>query len=195
MFNLIQKYMTYGLLIVLAIVSTYCGILYLKCGRQEAKIAQLSVNLDTALTANDEGVETIKQLKAERTRATRSCETRLAGYDATLEELMRINELHGGNHAEGNETVVDGNPVIFSGDALLDMLNGMFPDLRGAEGGNKNGICQAGGSGNAKGAEVLSGSVPQYCFCSEQDVKNLLKNQVLRSGRESALVTIIEGLK
>ena len=190
MYSVISRYLMYGMAIVIAALGAYCGFLYLKCGNQEVKIAQLTLNYDTALIANAEGWKTVQALEAERTKAKKSCETRLAGYDATLAELKRISELQGGTHEQGGEVSVTGG----SGDDLLDALNGMFPDLRGTDGSGPNGVCKTGSSGDPEGSAVLPGSV-SYCFCSVEDVKNLLKDWVLTGAREKDLVNIIEGLR
>jgi hypothetical protein len=142
--------------------------------------------MDKYVEANKASTETIDALKIERKKANKSCKTQMDGYDATLEWLRRIDNYTGGLHVQNGENVVIGN----SGDDLLDALRLLFP----VSGGDKDGVCKAGSPGNAQGTDVLPSEV-SYCFCSVEDVKNLLKNNALDRGYENRLVGVIEGLR
>lgn len=183
MFGIIQKYLIYALYILLALSGATAGYYYLRCGQLANKAAALTHELTMAQDANAESTKTIAALTSERAASEKTCEARLRGYDATLAELQRIDGLKGGTDGHG-----DGNHIDSGGDPLLDALNGMYPA------GGQDGVCQTDNPRDSGGSGVLPGSV-RYCFCGEQDVKNLLKNNALARGDRENLAAILEGLR
>ena len=158
----------------LLIILGLSAVVYVQHGQKKVLEAELA----QALAANKTSDNTIQELKAEREKAGQSCAQRVAGKDRLIDELRRIRETKGGNDAkQGNRS--SGNEVAAansarSGDALLVLLNGMFPSS-GADG---NGVCQAADPAVAQGAAVVPGQV-RYFFCSDEDVRNLVSNVAL----------------
>ena len=171
---------------VIAILAFSSASEYLLIRHQVNTIDALRAQLAAAKAANDESQKTIAALRVERTKASDTCEAQLEGYDATLAELKRIDELTGGyvNVSEISSSVTN---TLGSGNVLLDAVNSMYP----APGG-QSGVCQASGSPDSGGPNVLSSQV-RYCFCSEQDVRNLLKNNALDRGDRKNFITILDG--
>ena len=175
-----------ALAIAVAALLIICGLGYFWIQRQGVHIDQLEAHLGAAQGANGESTKTIAALTIERDKNAETCESRLAGYNATLTELQRIDGLQGGNDAHRETMSENSGPI--NGDPLLTALNRMYPA------GGQDGVCQTGNPGSAGGSAILPGSV-RYCFCSDDDVRNFLKNQALMAGRESELVSIFDGLR
>jgi len=194
----IQKYLMAGMGVIIALLLATSGFYYLRCGQLTNTVSSLTLSLTAATDANLVSQATISALKLERTKLSNICESRMQGYDETLAELIRIDGLKGGSNGQRDETFmgVGNGSGNGSGNMLLDSLNGLYPMPVGSEAR----VCEAGYTGNAESSGALPGSVlpsrgPLYCFCSEQDVKNFLKNSVLDRNYENQLVTILDGLR
>lgn len=175
-----------ALIIILGLSAT----VYVQHGQKKVLRAELA----QVRAANKTTDNAIQELKAEREKAGKSCAQQVAGKDRLIDELRRIRETKGGNDAkQGNGT--SGNEVAAadsarSGDALLALLNGMFP-TSAADG---NGVCQAADPAVAGGAAVVPGQV-RYFFCSDEDVRNLVSNVALCKAWALEAVDVIEGLR
>lgn len=192
-----QKYIIYALVAIMMFWCATAGYYRLRCGNLENKAEALTQERDTARSANDESQKSITELKNERTKAAKSCQSRIQGYDETLAELIRLDSLTGGNHDEatgitgGNSTADNHGVSDSSGDAVLDELNRVYP----VQAGSPNGVCEAGDPGDAEGSGALPGAVRRYVFCTDRDAVNFLKNHALDRGYEKQFVTILEGLR
>jgi hypothetical protein len=204
MFAQLKLYAAYFVGGVILILSLACGGEYLWIKHQAAELKTLNIELASAQDANLSSQATITSLLAERDKAGQTCQSRLSAKDDLIHRLQDIDALPSNSTPNTqNPTLISGGPhdaknqgnnqtVVadrHSGNPLLDALNGMYP----APGGQA-GVCQATGAADPSGASVLSGQV-LYCFCSEQDVKDLLKNRELDKSDSKDLRTILDGLR
>jgi len=187
----VKAYLYAGIALVILGLAATIWIQGVRIDKLKAGLAQEKLNKEACLYANDEGMKTIAELKAERDKAGASCARRLADKQAVIDELNRIDAAKGGGN--GARTG-DGNAVVVSNtndsrNTLIDLLNGM---LSGA-GGRQDGVCQAAGAGVSAGTKVVSGDV-LYCL-DEVNAKNLMKDFALCKGwgREGAIT--LDGMR
>ncbi len=188
---------------VILIHSQAWGGEYLWIKHQAAELKTLNAELTTVQDANLSSQATITSLLAERDKAGQTCQSRLSAKDELIHKLQDIDALPSNSTPNTqNSTLISGGPHDAenqgnnqtavgdhrSGNPLLDALNGMYP----APGG-QDGVCQAAGAADSSGAAILPGQV--LCFCSEQDIKNLLKNRELDKSDSKDLRTILDGLR
>jgi hypothetical protein len=182
---------------VIAVIMGGGGIAY---KYQHAKLRASTADLKSCVEVNAETNATIQSMRAERESAERSCSARLKAKDRLFARLQEIDSLssqptdshnNGGPNAKPDAKTVAKRPdsVSMHGDTLLGALNGMYPAH-----GDADSVCSTGGPGDPGATPVLSGAV-LYCFCSDRDVKNLLKNQALRSAHEADVENIIINLQ
>lgn len=185
---------------VIAVIMGGGGIAY---KYQHAKLRASTADLKSCVEVNAVTNATIQSMRAERESAERSCSARMKAKDRLYAQLQAIDGLtsrpstshNGGPNAKPNAQNVAEQPDSqrVHGDTLLGALNGLYP-----ADSDQGGICQAGDPGGSGAAPVLSGSI-LYCFCSDRDVKNLLKNQALQDARgkdiESILLNLHEALR
>ncbi len=153
---------------------------------QHARNKNLSTELNQAQDANRTNDAAIKDLIAEREQSGRTCESRLSAKDDLIRRMQSIDALasnKGGKHETNNNRSVD------LGGTLLGALNGMYPAVH-----SQDGVCPAAGLADAGGAGLVSRKI-YYCFCSDDDVRNLLKNYELEKGDRADLRTILDSLR
>ncbi len=194
MFAQLKLYAAYfvgGLILVLSLA---CGAEYLWIEHQNAELKTLNSELDSVRKANADNLVTIMSLTTERDKAARTCEDNLQGYSATLAYLKQIDATPSANdktpEASNENPIPNSSFRIDSDDPLLNALNSMFLP----QAGDGRAVCKAARSNSAAGSAALPGPV-LYCFCSDNDVRNLLKNQALDDNRMRGLERDLDGLR
>lgn len=190
MFTQFKAYIYGVIAIIVALLSTGVWIQTSRINSLKSDIAQSRLNTEACIAANVDGQKTINELKKERERAGKSCAKQIAEKNKLIDELRKIDETRGGNNGtrtSGNGMA--GSDSYSSGNALLDLLNGMLP----AEGGGQDGVCKAGDPGVARGTEMVSRDV-LYCL-DEVNAKNLAKDWALCKAWALDGVNVIEGMR
>ncbi len=194
MFAQLKLYAAYAVGGLILALTLACGAEYLWIEHQNAELKTLNIELASARKANADNLVTIMSLTTERDKAARTCEDNLQGYSATLAYLKQIDATPSANDKTTEVTNEIRNPKSEIGNAspdpLLNALNGM--SLPQANDGHS--VCQAARSGSAAGSAALPGQV-LYCFCSDDDVRNLLKNQALDDNRMRVLERDLDSLR
>jgi hypothetical protein len=173
--------------VILALAATACGE-YLWIEHQKTTISTLKSQLVQAQDANATNKTTIDALTAERDKAGQTCQSRLNAKEDLIHKLQDIDAMSSAQSLTFNNGGPHEIGTTFS-DPLLTALNSMYPAPD-----SKNGICQTAGTADSSGAAVLPGQV-RYCFCSEQDIKNLLKNHELDKSDSRDLRSILNGMR
>lgn len=155
-----------------------------------AEVKALQADVESAKDANETNDATIKDLKAERDKAGKSCAKQLANMQTLINNLNKIDTTTGG----ANGTQAFGNAVAAggawnSGDALLDLLNGVLP----GQGSRQDGVCQAASPAVSGGAALVSGNI-LYCL-DEVNVKNFAKDWALCMAWAKDGIQILDGLR
>lgn len=168
---------------------------------QQAKLRASTSDLKSCVEASETTNATVQAMLDERDVSSKLCTARLAAKDALFIRLQEIDRLSsrptnsttGGNDGDANTDAEnlakrpDLDPAHTN--TLLGVLNRVYP----AHGGQDR-ICAARSAGDAGGTSVLPGAV-LYCFCSDDDVKNWLKNQAVRDAHDSDVKNIILNLQ
>lgn len=192
---MIQKYLLQGVSGLLVVALMACGVLYLRCGQLSNEVTELEQEKESIIKANKSSKEANDLLLQERDKVSRTTDARLSSCMQKVYALQQIDQITGGNDAKqrggpaGNK--VDTANSARSGDGLLDSLNRMYSSSTDSNG---NGVCQAVDTGDTASAELLPRSL-RYCFCSDEDVRNMLKNRVLDYSDRVDRITIQDGLR
>ncbi len=180
--KLYAAYIAGALFIALGLTAT---IEYGIIEHQKTTIGTLTNQLHDAQNANDAAQKTITDLTVERDKSAETCEARLSEKDTMIRKFQTIDDLKEDTHE--NTKAVDSGSID---NTLLGALNQLYS----APSDSKPGVCQATNTAGAGGTGILSGQV-RYCFCSDNDVRNFLKNMALSDSDRQELRTILDGLR
>jgi hypothetical protein len=178
---MLNPYMLYIKIGVAVLVLGVIGYLYFLVDHYKGQVKLLTQQIEELENTNIINKQTIEFMKIDATRATKLCASRLAEKDKTIKELEKIYNL-----TEG--TVTNEGNTVFSGNAVLDALNSMYPQA-----GSAGGVCKTGSSASASTSSGQPGDI-LYCFPRSEAVK-LMRNKTLHDSRETDCCGIVQSFQ
>jgi hypothetical protein len=154
------------------------GSSYLTYKVEHAKVTVLQVQNQQCLDANLSSAATVTALQKERANANATCQKQMKIQDDSIKYCQSLLDAKGATNEKPNSSS--------SGDAILDLLNGMYPKA-----GSQGSVC-SGTSGTSTSTSSEPRSRVLRCFSSDEDSIDLLMNKKLHDAREQRMEVIIE---
>jgi len=165
MFNLIQKYFVYALLVLLLLAIVTAGWFYIRVGILKNQLETETISLIEAEKAAKTNKETADALQKERDSIVALYVGQLKTCNKKLTALQVIDNTP--------EVTTHGTTTLtHSGNPLADALNRMFPIQVQAD--NQDRVHKVSSPASITGTNVLSGEF-HYCL-NAVNARNLLKN-------------------
>jgi hypothetical protein len=178
---MLTQYMTYIKFALIIVVLVLVGGLYLGLTHYKSKVDTLNVQILALQQVNKESKQSFDKLKNDLNRASKLCQNRLDDKDKIIAELDKLNHLtEGGN--------VDESGIIYTGNAVFDSLNGMYPQT-----GSTGRVCNAASSSTSTASSGQSGEF-LYCLTREEAIK-LMRNKTLHDSREYEMELELKSFK